>query len=73
MLCSVAAFFCFYVHLLHSEPSISTQVIQSQLKILKRYPKEFSLLEIPAGAFGDLYTPCGPLSLKYCREIGFIE
>lgn len=55
---------CFHTHLLDGKPSISTQVIQSQLKILKRSPKEVPLLEIPDSTFGDLHAPCGPLSFK---------
>lgn len=55
---------CFYTHLLDGKLSISTQVIQSQLKILKRSPKEFPLLEVPDSAFGNLHTPCGPLPFK---------
>lgn len=54
----------FHTHLLDSKPSISTQVIQSKLKIVKCSPKEFPLLEIPASTFGDLHAPGGPLLFK---------
>lgn len=39
----------------------------------KAFPEELMLLEIPAPAFGDFCTPCGPLPFKSCREIDLAE